>query len=506
MNKKIAKQAPTLPESVINNLPDFIVAYIRFLEDCIEQQNIHIEQQNVLIEQLNSKVKQLTEKVKDLENQLTKNSSNSSKPPSSDGFKQPNKARSLREKSDKKSGGQPGHVGSTLKQVKNPDYVVIHSPKSCSSCGCDLSSTKEEKECAEKRQVFDIPPPKIEVTEHRISGKTCPCCGKITSSTFPEDITASTQYGVRIKALSAYFTNQHFMPFERLSLMFEDVFDIKISQGTISNIDKKLYANLECFEDNLKAYLLHSKVLHFDETGIRCNKKTNWVHVVSSVSATFFGMHVKRGREAINAFNIMPKFKGLAMHDHWYPYFAYRNVQHLLCNAHHLRELTGIFEQEKEEWANNMKKLLLIAKKMTEEHIQDGKLPPEKIEFILKEYNSIIFQGFLYHEKLPPLLQKTRGKTRQRPGKNLVDRLANYQQEVLRFIFDLSLPFTNNQGERDIRMVKLKQKISGSFRKLWRAKIFCRIRSYISTARKQDWNIFDAIIKAIQNAPLLLET
>ena len=499
MNKNFAKQIPGLPEEVVNSLPAPVVAYIRFLEG-------YIEQQNTLIEKLNSQVKQLTVQVKELEAKLSKNSSNSDKPPNSDGFNKPLKTQSLRDTSGKKPGGQQGHTGNTLKQVKNPDHIVVHAPKACSLCGYNLSSVKEEKIMEEKRQVFDIPEPKIEITEHCISAKNCPCCGKITNGLFPEEAVASAQYGERIQTLATYFTHQHFMPFERLSQMFEDIFGIKISQGTIANIDQKLFEKLKHFEENLKIHLLKSKILHVDETGIKCNKKTNWIHVTSSTLATFFGVHSKRGREATDVFDIMPKFKGIVMHDHWQPYFAYKNVQHLLCNAHHLRDLTFVFEHEKEEWANDMKKLLLRAKQMTEEHVQDGSLPAEKIETIIKEYNEIIFQGFLYHENLPSLLQQKRGKLKQRAGKNLVNRLANYQISVLQFINDLSLPFTNNQAEQDIRMVKLKQKISGSFRKLQRIEIFCRIRSYISTARKQSWNIFEAIVKAIQGTPQLLDT
>ena len=457
-------------------------------------------------QELVHRVQKLENRVKELEAQLAKNSSNSSNPPSGDGFQKPKRTSSLRGKSDKKSGGQQGHIGKTLQQVKNPNYVLVHAPKACSLCGYDLSNIKEEKEMAEKRQVFDTPAPKIEITEHRISAKSCPCCSKITKGLFPERVSAPAQYGERLQALAAYLTHQHFMPFERLAQIFQDMFDIEISQGTFVNLDQRLFTKLEHFEDNLKIYLLNSKVLHFDETGIRCNKKTNWVHVASSESATFFGVHAKRGREAIDAFDIMPKFKGIAMHDHWYPYFAYKHVQHILCNAHHLRELTFVFEHEHEAWANDMKNLLLIAKQMREEHAKDGNLPEAKIETIIKKYNEIVFQGFLYHENLPPLLQKNKGKQKQRTGKNLLNRLANYQKSVLQFIYDFATPFTNNQGERDIRMVKLKQKISGSFRKIQRAEIFCRIRSYISTARKQNWNIFNAIIKTIQGAPQLLST
>ena len=212
-----------------------------------------------------------------------------------------------------------------------------------------------------------------------------------------------------------------------------------------------------------------------------------WTHVASSEKATFFGMHIKRGRDAINAFNILSKFKGIAIHDHWFPYFSYKHIQHGLCNAHHLRELTFVYEHEKEAWAKDMKEFLLKAKKTVEEHIGEGNkktLPKEQLKILIEEYEGIILKGVLYHSHLPLLSQGKKGKKRQRPGKNLLDRLADYQECVLRFINDFSVPFTNNQGEQDIRMAKLKQKISGGFRKFSGGEIFCRIRSDISTARK----------------------
>jgi transposase len=287
--------------------------------------------------------------------------------------------------------------------------------------------------------------------------------------------------------------------------MFEDIFGIPLSSGTCSKIDKKLFAKLESFETNLKAYLLDAEVLHFDETGMRCNKKLHWIHVASSETATFFGIHAKRGQEAIDEFDILPKFRGVACHDHWFSYFAYTLVKHSLCNAHHLRELTYIHEQEKEEWAKDMKDLLLHAKKEVEAHIDLGCLPEGKQMAIEQEYAKILAKGFEYHEKLSALPKGTRGRQKQRVGKNLLDRFKEKQVCVLRFMQDFSVPFTNNLGERDIRMEKVKQKISGCFRTFEGGKIHCRIRSYISTARKQGWQIWEALVEAVQGKQRLLQ-
>lgn len=357
-----------------------------------------------------------------------------------------------------------------------------------------------------KRQVFDLPEPKVEVTEHRVEKKTCPCCGEISKGCFPENIKGPVQYGERVQALAAYFAHQHFLPFDRLAQMFSDIFGIGISPGTCANVDRRLFDKLEVFEVNLKAHLTASKVLHFDETGMRCNKKLHWIHVASSEAATFYGIHSKRGREAIEEFSILPKFHGTAVHDHWFPYFAYNHVKHGLCNVHHLRELTFVYEHEKEGWAKEMKEFLLKAKKVTEDHAEKGKLSEEQKTALTQEYGQIVLKGLLYHFNLPPLPKSKRGRKKQRAGKNLLDRLADKHNSVLRFLYDFFVPFTNNRGEQDIRMVKVKQKVSGCFRKAEGGDIFCRIRSYISTARKQGWGIWKALAEAIRGRPKLLPT
>jgi transposase len=478
---------PSLSGEIFDSLPASIRSYIRYLEATIQQQQIRIQQ--------------LETRVRDLEARLSKNSSNSSKPPSSDGLKR--KPKSLRNQSGKKPGGQQGHAGKGLAQVENPDSVVTHVPTSCNGCGSSLSQV--EGVCAEARQVFDLPQPKIEITEHRALEKQCPCCGEFNRAAFPENVRGPVQYGERVQALTAYFAHQHFIPVDRVCEIFEDIFGIAISPGTCANVDEKLFQKLESFESSLKVYLLAAQVLHFDETGMRCQKKLHWVHVTSSQWATFYMIHSKRGKKAMDEADILPQFQGKAIHDHWFPYFSYEQVVHGLCNAHHLRELTFIHEEEKEDWAKRMKDLLIFAKNEVEKYLAQWVLPKKVLYQIEQAYTQIITEGLEYHSRLPPLPKGKRGRQKQRDGKNLLDRFQENRSSVLLFMYDFAVPFTNNQGEQDIRMVKLKQKISGCFRTSKGGKVFCRIRSYLSTARKQSWNIWDALSEAIKGCPRLLE-
>lgn len=474
-----------LPVDVFDSLPESVRSYIRFL--------------TITINRLEKQIQDQAQKIHELEAKLAKNSSNSSKPPGSDGLKKQPKTISQRGKSGKKPGGQIGRTGRTLEQIEIPNAIVIHAPESCTNCKYDLSG--EEEYSAEKRQVFEIPEPKIEVTEHKAVTKVCPCCGVASKGEFPDDVKAPVQYGERVQTLATYFKHQHLIPAERVCEIFEDVFGISLSPGTCSKIDKRLFKTLESFEANLKAYLIASKVLHFDETGMRCQKKLHWIHVASSKAATFYGMHSKRGREALDEFDILTKFEGKACHDHWFPYFSYTQCKHGLCNAHHLRELTFIHEQEKEEWAGEMKQLLLKSKKCVEENAEKGCLSNDQKTALRQEYAKIVLKGLEYHLGLPSLATGKQGKQKQRPGKNLLDRLSDKAESVLLFVEDFSVPFSNNQAEQDIRMNKVKQKISGCFRTFDGGKVFCRIRSYISTARKQGWNVWNTLVDAVRGSP-----
>ena len=486
MNQGTITPTSSLSSEVFDSLPSPVQSYIRSLETTIQM--------------LQTTIQGLQACIRDLESRISKNSSNSSKPPSSDGLNR--RTKSQRCKSNKKPGAQVGHVGKGLLQREKPDLIVIHAPALCHGCGRHLQDVPGQ--CAEKRQVFDVPQPKVEVTEHRVEEKRCPCCGVTTRADFPESIRGPVQYGERVQALAAYFAHQHFVPVDRVCQILQDIFEVDVSPGTCASIDEQLYQRLEAFENSLREHLLASRVLHFDETGIRCEKRLHWIHVASSQTATLYGMYAKRGQEAMDKMGILQNFTGAAVHDHWFPYFSYEQVRHCLCNAHHLRELTFVKEQEGEKWAAHMKDLLLRATHAVEEHAEQGRLPSEVLSQIESEYTRILKEGAEHHAHLPPLSRKRRGRQKQRTGKNLLDRLQAKRWYVLRFLYNFEIPFTNNQGERDIRMVKLKQKISGCFRTPLGGQIFCRIRSYISTARKQGWNIWGALAEAITGPPKIL--
>lgn len=386
--------------------------------------------------------------------------------------------------------------------MQDPDNVEIHSPKTRVNCEASLEGVAAVN--VDKRQVFDLPTISVKVTEHQAETKVCPCCGEKNQGEFPEGVKAFTQYGEPVKAFAAYFLHQHLIPFERVAQLFEDLFNISLSPGTCANMDRKLFKNLEIFEKGLKAHLLACKVLHVDETGLRCNKKLHWIHVTSSETATFFGLHAKRGSEAINEIGILAEYRGSLIHDHWQCYFSYNQVKHGLCNVHHLRELKFVYEEEKSSWAKEMTGLLLKGKAIADRAKNEGKAAVASADLVLikNEYQSLVIRaGSIYldcaEEEHPP---DGVGKA----GFNLFRRLLRRMDEVLYFIRDLTIPFSNNLAERDLRMEKVKQKISGCFRTFFGGMISCRVRSYISTARKQAWNIIDALAEAVSGSPRML--
>lgn len=464
------QDAPRLPDHIFLSLPIEAQVYIRYLEE---------------------RIRMLEGRLQSLENRLAKSSVNSSKPPSQDGLSK--KTKSLRVATGKKPGGQPGHVGRTLMQTATPDHVVDHSPERCSHCHHELTSVATSG--FEPRQVFDLPPLRLEVTEHRAHVKRCPCCRRQTKASFPQNVTAPVQYGVQIQSLVVYLDHQHFIPADRLCQLFQDLFGASISEGVCARVEEKLYKQLAPFEENLKTCLAAAEILHVDETGMRCKKKLHWIHVASTKGATFYGFHERRGKEAIDSFGVMAAFKGRAIHDHWAPYFSYTHVNHGLCNAHHLRELTYVHEQEGGEWAAAMKEHLIRAKRIVEK-AQGVPLCEGVIGEIECEYRRILLVGARHY--------LAKGVTAGKSGKNLLARLAGKMSETLAFIYDPQVPFTNNQAEQDIRMVKIRQKVSGCFRTLRGGEIFCRIRSYISTSRKQGWNIWEALTEALSGQSRLM--
>ncbi len=404
------------------------------------------------------------------------------------GLKKPD-PKSSRGKSNRKSGGQEGHEGSTLNQVEHPDSVDQHDVHSCENCHGDISGV--EPDYVEKRQEIEIPPMKKQVIEHQALVKVCPQCGFVNKGKFPEHITQPVQYGLRVKGLATYYNQNHLIPYQRLQDVFQDVHDIGLSEGTLLNTFITCHEKLESFDNTVKEALMVSPQAHFDESGLRVNKKLHWLHVASTEKLTHYEVHEKRGTKAMEAIGILPKFKGKAVHDHWQSYFNY-GCNHVLCNAHHCREFVYHEEQYKQSWCKDMKALLLNIKDEVDTLKAAGftKMDTQQLEDYENKYARILNNGLSEIPVLPIATNTTgkRGRKKQHPTKNLWDRLNNFKKETLAFMNDFTVPFTNNLGEQDIRMIKVKQKVSGCFRSLAGAKMFCRTRGYISTARKNGHN------------------
>jgi len=386
--------------------------------------------------------------------------------------------------------------------VENPDHITIHRVSICKGCGRSLERVPASG--YEKRQVFELPPIKVEVAEHRAEKKLCPHCGHLNKALFPEEVQQPVQYGPHLKAIAVYLSQYQLLPYERTRELFADLFDHQLSQATLVNANKSCYEILEPVEEKIKEQVITSAVVHFDETGLHINGKREWLHVASTERLTFYALHAKRGCEAMDEIGILPKFQGTAVHDFWKPYFKYL-CQHALCNAHHLRELTCILEQDKQDWPQDMIDLLLRIKKNVEERKAiANQLDPTQIKSFEERYEEIIEKG-LAEDPLPTLQNqpKKRGRKKQSKAKNLLDRLKEYRRQTLAFMYNFSIPFDNNQGEQDIRMMKVQQKISGTFRSVQGAKTFCRIRGYISTVRKNSLSVINAIQAVFQGNPFI---
>ena len=451
------------------------------------------------IAKLEEQVIELKERIKTLEDQLNKNSHNSSKPPSTDNFVKP---KSQRQKSGKPVGGQKGHLGHTLKMVDAPNHTIIHRVSVCKKC--DGSLKEVQAASYERRQVFDLPPIKVEVTEHQAETKHCPYCGCLNKATFPEEVQQPVQYGSYLKSIGIYLSQYQLLPYERTSELFADVFGHQLSKATLVNANHAAYEILESVEEKIKQQVIASPVVHFDETGLYINGKREWLHVASTEKLTCYAAHPKRGHEATDEIGILPEFQGTAVHDFWRSYFRYV-CHHALCNAHHLRELTFILEQNGQKWAKEMIDLLHEIKEEVEKRKTiANQLELEQIRNFEEKYDQIIQDGLSENpSSISQDQPRKRGRKKQSKAKNLLDRLKKYRQETLAFMYNFNIPFDNNQAERDIRMMKVQQKISGTFRSSQGAKVFCRIRGYISTTRKNFLSVIDAIRSALEGNPFI---
>jgi transposase len=441
-----------------------------------------------------TRIAQLEARIAELERQLGLNSGNSGKPPSSDGLKKkPVRVSSLRERSGKKPGGQKGHPGETLRQSETVDATINHFPKACAGCGEALSEAMATDHIA--RQVFDLPEPQpLIVTEHRAHSCRCAACGTQTRADFPPDVKAPVQYGARIAGIVVYLLHGQFLPEKRLAALMADLFGVQLSTATIAAMSQNCAARFESFASAIYARIAAAAVKHLDETGLRIGGKTRWLHIAATVLLTFYRIASKRGAMPEN-------LTGIALHDHWKPYYTLEGIRHALCNAHHLRELKALVEIEKEDWARKMQRLLRLACHATNLARERGKpLPPRLIALFERRYDAILTEGLAFHAAQPALVRpertgkaKARGRKRRRVGHNLLLRLGIRKQDVLRFLSDLTVPFTNNLAEQAARMMKLRQKISGGFRSAAGAADFAVIRSLLSTAKKQGWNMLDTL-------------
>lgn len=430
-------------------------------------------------------------RIKELEDQIAKNSGNSSKPPSTDGLNKPKpKSPNSGKSKDRKAGGQPKHKGTTLEMTAHPDHIVAHPVDSCKNCQGDLSA--QASESIIRHQVVDVPMVKMEFTEHQAEVKTC-TCGCVNTGEFPAHASRYIQYGPTIKGLTVYLQDYQLLPYERTAQLISDLYGHRLSTGSLYNFSKKAYEQLEDFEERLKKLLCGILVAGFDETGFRVNKVRMWLHSCSTALHAYYTVHNKRGYEAMQAAEILPHFKGTAVHDFWKPYLKY-DCEHSLCNAHMLRELQFISERFQQSWADDMASLLCKMKTAKKKAISKGKtaLSARTIRKYQKQYDKIIQQGLDANPFEPPK-EKKRGPNKKTKPRNLLERLRDYRKEYLRFFTDFYIPFDNNFSERDIRMMKVKQKVSGCFRSLNGAQHFARIRSYIVTTRKQKLDVFQAI-------------
>lgn len=453
-----------------------------------------------LITAFQQQIEQLNARIKELEDRLALNSRNSSKPPSSNAPAQ--RPKSWRTPSGKKPGAQRGHPGKTLKMSPTPDRVIHHGASACHNCGESLPHTAGE-ETPDQRQVFDLPPLKIDITEHRCLNKICPRCLTLNCGEFPVGVMPGAQYGPNLKSLLVYFVDYHLLPWQRSCEMIGDLFGQIIAEGTISSAINQCADALEKPEEQIKEAIRLAEVAHFDETGLYVAGRREWLHVASTSQFTHYGSHAKRGGEATKEIGILPAFSGRAIHDAWSPYFNY-SCDHGLCNAHHLRELTFIAEQMGQAWAGEMKDLLISIKQEVEQAIEQGLMALSKAQQrrFEKNYDELIAKGLELPENKQPPPSGKRGRPKQTKAKNLLDRLSQHKSKTLAFMYDFAVPFDNNQAERDLRMIKVQQKVSGCFRSSGGAKAFCRIRGYISTIKKQGRNVLAALSSVFAGSPL----
>jgi transposase len=468
--------------------------------DRIAELEASIAQQQQQIGALQELVGQLQARVQELEGQKAKDSHNSHKPPSSDGLKR--RPRSQRRRSGKKPGGQLGHPGETLHLVAIPDEVVEHRPAICTTCQAALDEAGRVV-LYERRQVHDLPPLRLVVREQRALHVRCPACAGVSVGTFPAEAPSRAQYGPQLRALAVYLVEQQLVPYARVRELLTDLLGAHVSVGTLTRWVQQGAETLRPVEKQVKAALARAPVLHSDETGVRRAGKLTWAHLTSTARLTHYAIHPKRGTEATDAIGILPQSRGVSVHDGWKPYRRYTQCRHALCNIHHLRELTFVEEQDHQSWAKELKGLLLAMKAAVEQARSRGdqRLPASTCQAFVTHYEKLLATGLAANPS-PPRRPGQRGRVKQSPARNLLERLWFGQEEVLAFLDDFTIPFDNNQAEQDLRMLKVQQKIAGSFRADHGSEAFARIRGYLSSMRKQGVGLLAALQSVFTGHPL----
>lgn len=442
-----------------------------------------IEECHSLIKNLLAVIEKMQAEMDELKARLNQNSNNSNRPPSSDGFRQTKPAFS---KKKGKKGGQLGHLGKTLKRVETPDVVIDCEPLSCL---CGSSDWTEKVEIIEIRQVFELPEPRLEVIEYRQVKRMCQC-GRSALGKFPEKVVASVQYGMRVQAMVALLSVHGCLSFGKIGQLFADLYGSELNTATCQKMVNRTSEKMPM--EAIKAEIEQAKVVHFDETGIKENGELKWLHTASTPKLTYQFVDQKRGKEAMRGEkSVLPKFTGIAVHDCWGSYFGFAEMKHAICNAHLLRELTGIIEHNESKWGLKMKELLLEMYEKSE----SGKGIIKEIGKYKRKYERIISEA--EKEEPPPEKVSGRGKRKRTKGRNLLERLKKHKEAVMLFAVETEVPFTNNQAERDIRPTKVKQKTSGGFRAESGSESYSRIHSFISTLRKQSRQVFQELLSAI---------
>ena len=433
-----------------------------------------------------------------LRDAAAQNSHNSSRPPSTDRAEAP-KPKSLRPKSGRRSGGQPGHPGRTLEFSSHPQHFQIHPLVEC-DCGEDLS--QEPVLDFQRRQVFDLPSLSLECTEHRAEIKECPCCERTCQAPFPAEVQAPVQYGKNLRALLSYLYDAQEGASLRIREMCQEMFGYAVSEATLQKARQEQHEALEPFEHRLVEILPQEPVLHADETSLPVNRVNYWLHVLCTPLMTFFSVQAGRGKEAIEAIGIIPRFTGWLMHDFLPSYLSFENCLHTFCKSHLLRELVFLFEQHQQKWASDLYDLFLEMHRCAKQRkARDAPLRPKELDHWMNRYHKILRAG----RRANPMTAEQRVKKRAKQSKeqNLLDRLEGYDACILAFLANLKVPFTNNDAERDQRMMKVRIKISGCFRTLEGARRHARIRSYICTLRKQGLPVLEYLRHALDGRPFL---